>query len=82
MQTAIILFKKHIMKLILIIMLIWTVINVLYASQLFAAITFCLLGVPTISTVMGKKYGIPSAILGLLWLLISSRVLLWEFFIK
>ena len=90
METAIILYKKlgaifsnhYIMRLILVLMFIWTVINVLYGSQLYDAGMFCALGVPLITAVMGKKYGMSSAAVGLIWFVFSLRVLIWEFFIK
>ena len=36
-----------------------------------AAGTFCGLVVPTVNTVMGKKYGIPFAVVGVVWLVIA-----------
>ena len=90
METPITLCKKigaifsnaYIMKLMLVLMLIWTIINVLYGSQLYAAGMFCALGVPTITAVLGKKYGISSAVVGFVWFVFSLRVFIWEFFIK
>lgn len=71
MDSVITLFKKHLMKLILVLMLIGTVINVFTLGQMYAAGMFCLLFVTTVNVVYGKKYAIPFAVLGVVWLVIS-----------
>ena len=65
------LIKKHIMNLILVLMLIWTAINVFTMGQLYASGMFCLSFVTTVNIVYGKKYGIPFAVVGFVWLVNS-----------
>ena len=55
MNTLITLCKKHIMKLILVLMLIGTVINIFTIGQMYAAGMFCLLFVTTVNVVYGKS---------------------------
>ena len=59
------------MKFILVLMLIWTVINVFTMGQLYASGMFCLFFVTTVNIVYGKKYGIPFAVAGVVWLVFS-----------
>ena len=65
------LIKKNFMKFILVLMLIWTVINIFTMGQLYASGMFCLFFVTTVNIVYGKKYGIPFAVVGVVWLVIS-----------
>ena len=59
------------MKLIIVLMLIWTVSNVFVLPQIAAAGIFCGVVVPTVNVAMGKKYGIPLAVVGVVWLVIA-----------
>ena len=59
------------MKLILVLMLIWTVINVFTLGQMYASGMFCVLFVTTVNVVYGKKYAIPLAVVGFVWFVIS-----------
>ena len=65
------LIKKRIMNLILVVMLLWTVINVFVMSQLAAAGIFCAVVCPTVNVVMGRKYGTAAAVVGVVWLVTS-----------
>ena len=71
MNTLITLLKKHLMKLIVVLMLIWTVTNIFVTSQIYASGMFCAVGVPTVQAALGKKYAIPLAVVGVVWLVIS-----------
>ena len=57
MESLITLCKKNMMKLIMVLMLMWTVSNVFVLPQIAAAGMFCSVFVPTMNVVMGKKYG-------------------------
>ena len=71
MNTLITLCKKHMMKLIMVLMLIWTVSNVFVLPQIAAAGLFCSVVVPTTLVTVGKKYSVPFAVLGVVWLVIA-----------
>ena len=71
MNNLITLCKKHIMKLILVLLLLGIAINIFTMGQVYAAGMFCLLFVTTVNVVYGKKYAIPFAVLGVVWLVIS-----------
>ena len=47
--------KKHMMKLIIVLMLIWTVYNVFVLPLIAAAGIFCSVVVPTVNVAVGKK---------------------------
>ena len=64
MNNLITLCKKHIMKLILVLLLLGIAINIFTMGQVYAAGMFCLLFVTTVNVVYGKKYGIPFAVVG------------------
>ena len=59
------------MKLIMVLMLIWTVSNVFTMGQMYASGIFCAFFVPTVNVVYGKKYAIPLALVGFVWFVIS-----------
>ena len=63
--------KKHMMKLIIVLMLIWTVSNVFVLPQTAAAGIFCAVVVPTVNVAVGKKYAMPLAVVGVVWLVIA-----------
>ena len=65
------LIKKHFMKLIMVLMLIWTVSNVFVFPQTAAAGIFCAVVVPTVNVAVGKKYAMPLAVVGVVWLVIT-----------
>ena len=71
MNNLITLCKKHMVKLIVVLMLIWTVNNVFVLPQIAAAGMFCAIVVPTVNVAVGKKYAIPMAAVGVVWLVIS-----------
>ena len=62
MNTLITFSKKHIGELIIVLMLIWTVSNLLTLPQIAAAGIFCGVMCPTVTAVMDKKHGIAAAI--------------------
>ena len=55
MKNLITLCEKHIMKLILVLILIGTVINIFTLGQVYAAGMFCLFFVTTVNVVYGKN---------------------------
>jgi hypothetical protein len=52
-------------------MLIWTVSNVFVFPQTAAAGIFCAVVVPTVNVAVGKKYAMPLAVVGVVWLVIT-----------
>ena len=62
------------LKLIMILMLIWTVSNVFVLPQIAAAGMFCAIAVPTVNVVMVEKYAISLAVVEVVWLVISIIV--------
>ena len=62
MNTLITLLKKNLMKIIMVLILIGTVINIFTLGQMYAAGMFCAIFVTTVHVVYGKKYGIPFAV--------------------
>jgi len=71
MNNLITLLKKNLMKIIMVLILIGTVINIFTIGQMYAAGMFCALFVPTVNVIYGKKYGIPFAVVGFVWFVIS-----------
>ena len=71
MNTLIILLKKNLGIIIVFIMLLWGVVNVFTLPQIAAAGIFCGVIVPTMNVVLGKKYGIPLAVVGFIWFVIA-----------
>ena len=72
MNTLIILLKKNLRIIIVFIMLLWGgVVNVFTLPQITSAGIFCGVIVPTMNVVLGKKYGIPLAVVGFIWFVIA-----------
>ena len=71
MNTLIILLKKNLGIIIVFIMLLWGVVNVFTLPQIASAGIFCGVIVPTMNVVLGKKYGIPLAVVGFIWFVIA-----------
>ena len=65
------LIKKNLGIIIVVLMLGWTVSNVFVLPQIAAAGIFCAVMVPTVNAVAGKKYGIPLAVVGFVWFVIT-----------
>ena len=52
-------------------MVLWGVGMAIAMPPIWAAVSFCGLVVPTVNVVLGKKYGIPFAVVGVVWLVIA-----------
>ena len=71
MKPMINLIKKNLTYITLVLMLLWGVGMAFAMPPIWAAGSFCVLVVPTVNAVMGKKYAIPMAVVGVVWLVIS-----------
>ena len=71
MNNLITLLKKNLGIITVVLMLGWGIGNAFWMPLIAAAGMFCGLVVPTVNVVMGKKYGIPFAVVGFVWFVIS-----------
>ena len=65
------LIKKNLTYITLVLMLLWGVGMAFAMPPIWAAVSFCGVVVPTVNAVMGKKYAIPMAVVGVVWLVIA-----------
>ena len=71
MNTLITLLKKNLTIITVVLMVLWGVSWAFVFPRIWAAVTFCGLVCPTVNVVLGKKYGIPFAVVGVVWLVIA-----------
>ena len=71
MKPMINLIKKNLTYITLVLMLLWGVGMAFAMPPIWAAVSFCGVAVPTVNAVMGKKYAIPMAVVGVVWLVIA-----------
>ena len=69
------LIKRNLGKIALFLLLLWGIVMAFGLPQIAAAVFFCAVIVPTANVTLGKKYAIPMAVLGVVWLVISIFIM-------
>ena len=69
------LIKRNLGKIALFLLLLWGIVMAFGLPQIAAAVFFCAVIVPTANVTLGKKYAMPMAVLGVVWLVISIFIM-------
>jgi len=69
------LIKKNLGKITVVLLLLWGIGMAFGLPQIAAAGFFCAVIVPTANVTLGKKYAIPMAVVGVVWLVISIFIM-------